>query len=91
MAPPTCPICGGDGCLPQNSKQGHRWHTAPCPIEIGCNGAGFVSDFKMKKILGLAVKGRVWCPDCQNWHTIKCTISGEITDYEIEESEEGDK
>jgi uncharacterized protein YbaR (Trm112 family) len=85
MAPPTCPICGGDGCLPQDNNKGHRWQTAPCPIVIGCNGAGFVSDFKYQKIMGLVVKGRVWCAECENWHPIKCTIKGEIVDYEIEE------
>ena len=56
---PICPICQGDGCLSRDTRMGHQHCTEPCPMDIGCNGTGTVSDYKFEKIKENTIRGEI--------------------------------
>jgi hypothetical protein len=59
----TCPVCGGCGCVPCDDRNGNAHYTEPCPIEVGCNGAGLVSHHKYLKILSKTKNGCILCDE----------------------------
>jgi uncharacterized protein YbaR (Trm112 family) len=68
-----CPLCHGDGCLPCDNEKGKHHCTKPCPITVGCNGSGRVSDYKYRKILSNIENGYIICGKCGKKYKVEVT------------------